>query len=120
MMIVNWENNFKRFKRYLNHAFYISNGRADLTEDDFKFLDKCAEIIVKRGLATPAIMFLENLKPLNFIGSSVITFFKPMIGNFFKSFDYERLEKLLEKRCVVEVLVERIELKENYSNNNSK
>jgi hypothetical protein len=61
-------------------------------------------------MVTPALLILESTAPLNFIGSSVMTFFRPVVGLIFNTADYERFERLLDRRCSIKLLAERIEL----------
>ena len=101
------------FMNALKHAFAISDGRDSVSSDDYALLDRVASFVVKRRMTTPAIMFLESVWPLNFVGSSLMTFFRPTLGLVLARFEYERLERLLEKRCSVKLLIERIENCEN-------
>ncbi|MBF0314669.1 MAG: hypothetical protein HQK50_09140 [Oligoflexia bacterium] len=98
-----------KLQSWYDHAFHIDSGRESLTEADYELLDRVAHMVVKRKLATPAILFIESVRPLNFMGSSLMTFLRPIIAPFITKIDYERLEVLLMKRCIGEVLIERIE-----------
>lgn len=80
-----------------------------LTEDEEALLRKLAEKIVGYRMTVPAILFLESVKPLNFIGSQIMVFFEPFVHIFFTLPDYERLAIILEKRDNVERLIEIIE-----------
>ena len=47
-----------------------------------ELIDKIANEIVKRGLETPAIMFLETIKPLSWIGAELsIAYVMPCLFN---------------------------------------
>ena len=104
---------WKRFKEALSHAFSIDDGREDITPDDIALMDKMADFVVRRRLTLPAILLLQSSTGLNFIGSSLMTFFRPMLSILFNMKQYERFEQLLDKRCSLDLLVERIELREN-------
>jgi hypothetical protein len=39
-----------------------------------------------------------------------MTFFRPVVGLIFNTTDYERFERLLEHRCSIKLLADRIEL----------
>ena len=97
----------------LKHAFAVSDGSDGVSSDDYALLDRVASFVVRRRMAGPAIMFLESVWPLNFVGSSLLTFFRPTLGFVLARFEYERFERLLEKRCSVKLLIERIENCEN-------
>ncbi len=101
-----------RFKAAWAHAFAYDDGRAEVTPEEIALLDKVADFVVRRRLTAPAILMLESTGPLNFVGSSLMTFFRPIIGMGFNTDEYERFERLLEKRCSLSLLVERIEARE--------
>ena len=105
--------NFASIKKQISHAFAINDGRADISTEDGALITKLAEFVVRRRMSTPAVMMLSISRPLNFISSSVMTFFKPTLGFLLSRFEYDRLEKLLEKRCSIELLIDRIEELEN-------
>ena len=63
-------------------------------------------------MAVPAVIFLESVKPLNYVGSQVLVFFQPIATTIFDTADYAELTSLLEQRGSLEVLLKRIELKE--------
>jgi len=60
-------------------------------------------------MAVPAIMFLESVKPLNFIGSQTMVFFEPIIQTVFNFKDYDTFRRALEKREMIEIMLLRIE-----------
>jgi hypothetical protein len=99
-------------KSGLAKAFAYDDGREDITEDDIALLDEAAGWVVRRNLVAPAVLVLESSVPLNFLGSSLMTFFRPIVGVAFSTVKWERFESLLEKRCCLRLLTERIELRE--------
>ncbi|MEW6410853.1 MAG: hypothetical protein AB1483_00105 [Candidatus Zixiibacteriota bacterium] len=80
-----------------------------LGEEEDAVLDKLARKAVERGMSVPAILFLESIKPLNFIASQVMVFFEPIIQTVFNFKDYNSLRSALEKRESVEILLLKIE-----------
>jgi len=62
-----------------------------------------------RGLETPAILFLESVRPLSFVGSQAMVFLGPFAHAIFTTRDYDRLASLLERRQNLEQLVRAIE-----------
>lgn len=76
---------------------------------DPAILTRIAEKIVKRGMTVPAVLALEMMKPLSFIGSQTMVFFGPMITAFVRAETYYELTELLEDYHNVEVLVAEIE-----------
>ncbi len=92
-------------------------GGADLPEPEKKalpaeeeaVLQKLAHKVVERRMAVPAILFLESVKPLNFIGSQVLVFFEPIVQTLFNFKDYDTFRQALEKRESIEILLLKIE-----------
>ena len=82
----------------------------DIPESEQReLLEKVATWIVRRGLTTPAILFLETGKPLNFLGSQLLIGFSPFIQAIFKGDEYQKFALILEKDANVELLIEMIE-----------
>ncbi len=57
----------------------------------------------------PAILFLESVKPLNYIGSQMLVFFEPFVQTLFTVKDYNEFVRMMEERENVERLLQRIE-----------
>jgi hypothetical protein len=49
-------------------------------------------------MATPAVLFLESLGPMSFLGSQALHFFIPILDVVFPQRDVERVARLLERR----------------------
>ncbi len=64
-------------------------------------------------MTVPAIFFLESVKPLSFVGSQALHFFEPMVNAFFRMRDYERFAILMERRENLEVLLVKIEARDD-------
>ena len=92
----------------LRRAFSIDNGSKGLDEQDLAIVKKLASFVIKRGMAEPALIFLESMRPLNFIGSQAMVFLRPILTTFFSPKDYERLSQILEKRASIDILIEEI------------
>jgi hypothetical protein len=80
-----------------------------LPAEEEAVLDKVARKIVDRRMAVPAIVFLESVKPLNFIGSQAMVFFEPIVQALFNFKDYDTFRCALEKRESIEILLLKIE-----------
>ncbi len=85
-----------------------------------EIIDKLAKGIVRRGLTAPAIMFLESIKPINYIGSQVMVFFEPVILSIFTIKNYRKIALIFEERGAVERVLEAIEKFENENKKNKK
>lgn len=82
----------------------------DIPEDEqHALLEKLAQWIVRRNLTTPAVLFLETGKPLNFLGSQLLIAFSPFVQAFFKGVQYHKIALILEKDQNVELLLQLIE-----------
>ena len=71
-----------------------------------------AEAVVRRGLTTPAILFLEMHRPLSFVTAQAMTVFGPMATLIFDPKDYEAFRRLLERRDALENVIRAIEARE--------
>ncbi len=86
-----------------------NSGEKILPDEEDAVIDKLAKKVVDRGMAVPAIMFLESVKPLNFIGAQTMIFFEPIVQAVFNFKDYDVLRTALEKRETIEIMLLRIE-----------
>lgn len=115
---------WQRIKDAFLHAFSVEKGTEDeLTQEEIETLDVLAERVVKMGMATPAIIFLESMRPMGYLGSQLMLFFRPIIdtavdganiavnpfGLKMSAEFYNRLQRVLEKRASIEALIVRIE-----------
>lgn len=80
-----------------------------LPDDELAILDKLAHKVVEWQMTAPAIIFLESVKPLNYIGSQAMVFFEPIVQAVFAFKDYNTLRTALERRESIEVLLQKIE-----------
>ncbi|MDP3024981.1 MAG: hypothetical protein Q8O10_05550 [candidate division Zixibacteria bacterium] len=80
-----------------------------LTPEQQEILDKIAKKVVLWKMSTPAILFLESVKPLNYIGSQMMVFFEPFVQTLFSWKDYDEFRKIMEERENVERLIQAIE-----------
>lgn len=80
-----------------------------LPEEELAVLEKVAKKVVEKSMSVPAIVFLESIKPLNFVGSQAMVFFEPIVQSLFNLKDYDTFRTALEKRQTLEILIQRIE-----------
>ena len=80
-----------------------------LNIEDKDFLTKIAQEVKSRRLTTPAIFFLEMMRPLNFVGSQAMVFFGPIISAFVKTDGYYKAAEIFENHHSVEFLIQEIE-----------
>lgn len=72
-------------------------------------IDKIATNIHRRGLETPAILFLEMHKPLSFFASQTLIVTSPLIAPIVGFDRVTSASRLLESRANVELLIQRLE-----------
>jgi hypothetical protein len=101
-----------KFIDKLKHAFAVDKDDAPFSDEDKALLGKIADAVVKRQMATPAIMFLESVRPLNFLGSQAIIFFQPVVNFVISTTELEKFAIILEKRSSIPYLIEVIENKD--------
>ena len=81
-----------------------------MTDADATMLDELADAIARRHLATPALFFLESMRPLSFVGSQMMVFLRPMVAMVWTSPQrWDQLQRVLEERGSVEALARRLE-----------
>ena len=67
-----------------------------------EIINKLAEGIVKRRLTAPTIMFLESVKPMNYLGSQLMIFLEPVVLSIFNITQYR-------ERDAIETIIKAIE-----------
>jgi len=81
----------------------------DTPEAAAELFEKIAKKIVEREMTVPAIMLLEMVKPLSFLGSQALVFLNPIVSLVVSSGDYYRFVRLMEERDNIEKLAVAIE-----------
>jgi hypothetical protein len=98
----------KSLREWIGHAFKVGDvGEPD--SEDLEVLYKLAEIIVKRKLEAPAVLFLQSCIPISYIGSQIMVGLDPIVGPFFPKKDFERLTRVFERRDSIDRLTNKIE-----------
>lgn len=98
----------RTLKAGLARAFAIPQAKP-LSVEEVALLEQMADVVVARGMAMPATLFLESVGPLNFIGSQALHFLTPILDVVFPQRDLERIALLLERRDTISRLVTLIE-----------
>jgi hypothetical protein len=94
--------------RGLRHAFALEPD-GELTAKDRDLLVRIAGKVVDRQMALPAVLCLESLRPLNFIGSQALVFLRPFLTPWCRRTDYDRVVSILDRREGIRCLVRAIE-----------
>lgn len=98
----------------MNTSEHIPQSSQDLiyndNEEDFsEFMEKIAKEIVQRQLTVPAIIFLESVKPLSFLGNQLLIFANPVVSLVVRTGNYYKFVRMIEDRENVEKLTIAIE-----------
>jgi extradiol dioxygenase family protein len=84
--------------------------RFEPTEEQIEAVDRVARFLVRFGMTVPAVLAIESMRPLGFVGSQFMHLLTPSIGVFLTTDQWNALASLLEKRRGVDVILDRIEL----------
>ncbi len=95
---------------WLKHAFAVGpEGPVEPTDAQRTVVDLFCRQVVARGLETPALIFLESVRPLNFVSSQTLHFFEPVLSAIADAQASRDLADFLEHRGSIEYLCSRIE-----------
>jgi hypothetical protein len=97
------------FMEQLRHAFAVepeTRLRAGALPDP---LERLARAVVDRGLETPAIVCLEALVPLSFLGRQAMLALWPFVKLAAIEADYRQVAEAFEDRRALRLLADRIE-----------
>ena len=93
----------------LRHAFAVRPEQETFTTEDLALLERVADAIVTRRMATPAMLFLESMGPMNFLGSQVLYVLTPIIESVLSGTELVQIAQLLERRDSIHRLMTLIE-----------
>lgn len=95
---------------WFRNAFAVdSPDNAEPTEAQREVADRVCGEVVRRRLSTPAIMFLEMSRPMNYVGAQAMHFFQPIVAAIFDPAGFEVFAGFLENRSSIDYLVRTIE-----------
>ena len=81
----------------------------DVTSAQREAVAKIAKLIGRFGLITPAILFLESMRPLSFVGSQFMHVMSPAVTTLLPLAEWDHLARLLEDRRGMEYVIAQIE-----------
>ncbi len=87
-----------KLRKELVHAFALSPIDPTFALEETALLEKVARLIAQRGMTMPALLFLESVGPLNFLGSQVLHGLRPFLELVCDATEMERLATILERR----------------------
>lgn len=74
-----------------------------------ELMARIARAVVEREMTVPAIMLLESVKPLSFLGNQLLIFLDPIVSLVVTSRDYYAFVRMLDDRENLEKLLVAIE-----------
>lgn len=96
---------WERLRQEFRHAFALTPTEPGLAPAEMALLDKLARLMVRRGVADPALLFLESVAPLNFLGSQVLHGLTPLLELAVSPTEVQRLARILERRESIDLLI---------------
>ncbi len=101
---------WEQVARWFQHAFAVeARGVAAPEAAERAVVERLVHEIVRRGLATPALLLLDCSHPLNFVGSQFLLYVAPFAELIFRPAEYAALTRFLERRGSIEFVCQRIE-----------
>ena len=101
--------------RWLKHAFAVDPpGPAEPTPEQRAAVGRICEEVARRQMTTPALVFLEMSRPLNYLGAQALHFFQPFVSVFTSTEQYQHFAAFLERRGSIDYLcgeLERLEMR---------
>jgi len=97
------------FRRWFESRPAALTDQEPLSEREAAIIEKIAAKVISLRMTVPAILFLESVKPLNFIGAQALIFFEPFVQTLFNFSEYDTFRQMMERRENVERLLLKIE-----------
>jgi hypothetical protein len=83
---------------------------SELAGDDLAMLDELADAVIARRLGTPALFFVESMRPLGFVASQMMVFLRPIVATIWSDPKrWDQVQRVLEKREAMELFAQRLE-----------
>ena len=96
---------WEKLRQEFAYAFAVTPPAPGFSPEEIALLEKIARRIADRDMAVPALLFLESLGPLSFLGSQVVHGLKPFLDFVMDATEVERLATLLERRDGIDQLI---------------
>ena len=74
-----------------------------------ELIEKVATFFAERRMGAPALLFLESMRPLSFLGSQIMYFLAPFANVLFRGNEFEEFAAILNDRDNVQLLIQRID-----------
>ena len=100
----------KRMMDEFKNAFAVEKpGPATPSDVQREIIERVCKEVVRRHMATPALMMLEMSRSLNYVGAQAMHFFTPLVSVVTDAKGYEQFAMFLEKRGSIAYMCARIE-----------
>ena len=80
-----------------------------VTDEQQATIERVVNFIVRFGMTVPAILALETLRPLSFVGSQFMYLLSPAVTIFLTQHDWDSMARLLEHRGGIEYVLQTLE-----------
>lgn len=111
--MTNSADRWKKIKSKLSSAFRVDEEENwEPTERQRIIVEKLAVWVVNHRLTLPAVMTLESVTPLNYLGSQTMVFFHPFVSAFLNTGDYKEFQEMLEYRKSLGYMIQVLETRE--------
>jgi hypothetical protein len=87
----------------------VAAGLPPLPPEDEALLVAVAERVARHRMEVPAVLFLESVRPLSFVGSQALVFLEPIVQSIFDWAQYQRFAALVAERDNLDRLTRHIE-----------
>lgn len=99
---------------FLRNAFALDDGKPCVpSAEERAVIERVADEVARRSMASTAIAFLEMSRPLAGVGAASIHFLTPIASSLANPLALKRLAEFLERRGAVDVLITAIETAES-------
>jgi hypothetical protein len=97
------------WREQLKHAFAVDKGPCEPNDRQVEMVDKVCQAVARRGMVVPALMAVEMGRPLNFVASQAMHFFRPIVSVILDGPSIDEFAMFLEQRGSIEYLCQRLE-----------
>ncbi|MDG2055223.1 MAG: hypothetical protein P8J86_11010 [Phycisphaerales bacterium] len=95
---------------WIKNAFAVDPpGPQEPTEPQRKVIDKVCRAVVSRRMTTPAIVALQMSRPLNYLSSQAMHFFRPILATVTDTEGLRHFAEFVEHRGAFEYILMRLE-----------
>lgn len=95
--------------QFLRHAFAVHDGEAKPGEAELAAAEQVCKAIWRRRMTVPALVFLESVRPLNYVSAQMMHFFAPFATAAMDASSYEAFARFLERRQSIDWMCRRLE-----------